>query len=277
MAQTADGRHAWICATCAVQHEPGARPPRECAICSDERQFVPPSGQRWTTLPRLREEGHRSDVRRLEPGLHGVGVRPTLGIGQRALLVVTPHGNVLWDCVGYIDDEAVARLAALGGVDAIAPSHPHFHGCMVEYSRAFGGAPVWVAQGDRDWVRRPDPAVRLWDTEAEVLPGVTLVQCGGHFEGSAVLHWRAGADGRGALLVGDTATVVADRAHVSFMRSYPNELPLPAPTVRRIVGAIGDRPFDRIYGGWWDRVVDTDGAAALRRSAERYLRWMGAA
>jgi hypothetical protein len=31
--------------------------------------------------------------------------------------------------------------------------------------------------------------------------------------------------------------------------------------------------FERVYGGWWRRVVRTDGKAAVARSAERYLRF----
>ena len=121
---------------------------------------------------------------------------------------------------------------------------------------------------------RPDPAVRNWDRTLEPLPGLTLIQCGGHFEGSAALHWAAGAEGRGALLTGDTITVVADRRFVSFMRSYPNDIPLPAVAVGRIVAAVAPYRFDRIYGGWWDRVVDRDGWAAIQQSAERYIRWI---
>ena len=115
-----------------------------------------------------------------------------------------------------------------------------------------------------------------WEGSREVLPGLTLVQCGGHFEGSAVLHWAAGAGGAGALLVGDTITVVADVRYVSFMRSYPNEIPLPPSELRRIVAAVRPYRFDRIYGGWWDRVMPSGGIAAVERSARRYLKWIGA-
>ncbi len=108
-----------------------------------------------------------------------------------------------------------------------------------------------------------------------MLPGVTLVRCGGHFEGSAVLHWAQGAEGRGVLLTGDTITVVQDREYVSFMWSYPNLVPLDAATVRHIVQRVEGYPFDRIYGGWWGRVVTHDAQAAVRRSAERYLRSIG--
>ena len=46
---------------------------------------------------------------------------PRFGIGQRALLVETPDGNVLWDCVSLIDDETVAAIEARGGIAGLAP------------------------------------------------------------------------------------------------------------------------------------------------------------
>ena len=148
---------------------------------------------------------------------------------------------------------------------------------MVEWSQAFGRCPIWVSADDRTWVQRDDPAIVEWRGTRAVLPGVTLIQTGGHFEGSAVLHWAAGAEGRGTLLVGDTITVVPDVRAVSFMRSYPNLIPLPAPEIRRIVATVEPYLFDRIYGGWWDRVTPSDGKAAVKRSARRYLKWIGAA
>jgi glyoxylase-like metal-dependent hydrolase (beta-lactamase superfamily II) len=230
----------------------------------------------WTTLEELAATGHGIELRELEPGLIGVGAQPTIGIGQRALLVRTPAGNLLWDCLGYIDADSVDAIRAMGGIAGIAFSHPHFYGVMAEWSRAFGGCPMWIPSADRAWVQRDDPAIREWARTKEVLPGLTLVQTGGHFEGSAVLHWAAGAEGRGALLVGDTITVVPDVRAVSFMRSYPNLIPLPAQEIRRIVAAVRPYPFERIYGGWWDRVTRSDGTAALERSARRYLKWIGA-
>jgi hypothetical protein len=110
----------------------------------------------------------------------------------------------------------------------------------------------------------------------EPLPGVTLVQCGGHFDGSAVLHWAAGAEGRGALLTGDSISVVADRSWVTFMRSYPNYIPLPATAVRGIVEAVRPYSFDRVYGGWWQNDIRGGAKEAVERSAERYILRIGA-
>jgi hypothetical protein len=58
------------------------------------------------------------------------------------------------------------------------------------------------------------------------------------------------------------------------MRSYPNLIPLPAETVRRIAAAVEPFAFDRIYGAWFDRVVSSDGKAAVARSAQRYIGWI---
>ncbi|TMD04897.1 MAG: hydrolase [Chloroflexi bacterium] len=265
---------AWVCRTCGVQQAPTAAPPAACAICQDERQYVPPQGQRWATLAELGAEGRHIEVRDLEPGLTGIGGDPPIGIGQRALLVQTPAGNFLWDCLGFIDEKGVAAVKERGGLHGIAFSHPHFYGVCVEWSQAFGGAPIYIPRADGEWVMRPDPAVTYWEGTLAPLPGLTLVQSGGHFEGSAVLHWAGGANGQGALLTGDTITVVADRRFVSFMRSYPNEIPLSPADVQRIASSVRPYQFDRIYGGWWDRVVESDGQGAIERSADRYVRWV---
>ncbi|MBA3551275.1 MAG: MBL fold metallo-hydrolase [Actinobacteria bacterium] len=267
---------AYLCRTCGVQQPPSERPPARCPICLDERQYIGPAGQRWATLAELKEEGHRIELLDEEPGLIGIEVRPRVGIGQRPLLVRTPRGNVLWDCVGYFDADMVDAIANLGGIAAIAFSHPHFYGAAAEWSRAFGDAPIHVPVADRRWFLRTDVEPVLWEGHLELLPGVTLIQCGGHFEGSAALHWAAGSRGKGAILVGDTIAVASDRRFVSFMRSYPNLIPLPREAIESIVESLRPYEFDRIYGGWTGDVVDRGGHEAVERSAERYLRWIGA-
>ncbi len=260
---------AWICATCAVQYPDTEEPPAHCPICEDERQYVGWQGQRWTTARDLVRD-HRSELREEEPNLIGVGIEPAFGIGQRALLVCTPQGNVLWDCVALIDDAACRQILELGGVDVICMSHPHFYGANIDIADAFD-ARVLVPRADRDWIARPSPRIELFDDEAEPIAGLTLARIGGHFDGAAVLHWPAGAGQRGVLLTGDTITVVQDRDWVSFMWSYPNLIPLDERTVLDIAARVERFSFDRVYGGWWGRVVVEDGARAIRRSAERYV------
>jgi glyoxylase-like metal-dependent hydrolase (beta-lactamase superfamily II) len=261
---------AFVCVTCGTQHADMPAPPARCAVCEDGRQYVGWDGQRWTTLDELRAD-HRNRVAQEEPSLTGVGTEPSFAIGQRALLVQTSQGNLLWDCVSLIDDPTVAAVRELGGVAAIAISHPHYYSSMVEWSRAFD-APVYLHEADRQWAMRPDAGIQFWSGETRRLfGGLTLIRCGGHFPGATVAHWPAGAEGRGVLLAGDVIQVVQDRRFVSFMYSYPNLIPLPARIVRRIATTVAPYPFDRLYGAWWGRVVDRDAAAAVERSAARYV------
>lgn len=263
-----------ICVTCGVQHGPGAAPPDRCAVCEDGRQYVGWAGQRWTTLEALRRN-HSNRVEEVEPGLTGIGTEPSFAIGQRALLVRTPEGNVLWDCITLLDEATAAAVRSRGGIAAIAISHPHYYSSMVEWSRAFD-APVHLHEADRRWVLRPDPGIRFFSGDELALPGgLTVLRLGGHFPGATVLHWPAGAGGRGALLAGDALQVVQDRRYVSFMYSYPNLVPLPGHIVARMAHRVEGLRFDRIYGAWWERVVERDGQAAVRRSAERYLAALG--
>lgn len=260
----------FICQTCGVQFAESNDPPVECPICLDPRQYVGWEGQRWTTMEQLISAGHRNELREEQEGLLGIGITPSFSIGQRALLVQTPSGNVLYDCISVLDAAAVDAIRDLGGIDYICFSHPHFYDSMVEFSRAFGNAPIVIPEADREHVMRPDPAIRYWNgAPLELVPGVTLIQCGGHFDGSAVLHWD---DGDGALLVGDSITVVPDRRYVSFMTSYPNLIPMSEDKVRGILDAIEGFGFDRIYGGWWGRNVLSGATEAVHRSAERYIR-----
>jgi hypothetical protein len=260
---------AWICWTCGVQQAESPTPPDSCPICCDERQYVGWEGQRWTTMAELAGE-RASELREEEPGLLGIGTAPSFAIGQRALLVSTENGNVLWDCVSLLDGTARERIADLGGIAAIAMSHPHFYGANVEIADAFD-ARILIPHADRNWVQRHSPRIEYFDERVEPVPGVTVARIGGHFDGAAVLHWPAGSEGRGALLTGDTITVVQDRRWVSFMWSYPNLIPLDPGTIEDIARRVERFEFDRIYGGWWGRVVIHDGAAAVRRSADRYL------
>jgi hypothetical protein len=252
---------AWICETCGVQHADADEPPDGCAICLDERQYVGRKGQRWTTLGELRAE-RRAEIRD-DGGLIGIGCEPEFAIGQRALLVE----NILWNCTPLLDG-MVDVVAERHGLSGIAIDHPHFQSTAVEWSRAFAGVPVYVHADDRKWIMRPDSCFEFWQgEELDLGGGLTLLRLGGHFAGGQVLHWAGG----NALLAGDVVSVVADRRYVSFMYSYPNLVPLPVSTIRRIAEKLEPWQFDRIYGGWWGQIVEHDGKNAVRRSAARYI------
>jgi hypothetical protein len=262
---------AFICTACGTQYALSEVPPPLCIICEDERQYVPPRGQTWTTLPAL-AASHFNSYREYEPGVIGIGTQPTFAIGQRALLVRAGGGNVLWDCISMLDAATVTLINALGGIKAIAISHPHFYTSMVEWSRAFGGVPIHLHAADRAWIMRPDAIVNLWEGETfALLPDIMLIRCGGHFPGGTVLHWSRGAGGRGVLCAGDITTVATDRKSLSFMRSYPNFIPLSAIEVEGIATALAPFEFEAIYGHYFDRVIPTAAKQVLRESVTRYL------
>jgi hypothetical protein len=262
---------AFICVTCGTQFGPSPSPPAECPICLDERQYVGHDGQRWTTMAEL-AAGHRNRIEELEPGLTGIGTEPRFGIGQRALLVA----GLLWDCVTLLDPATEAAVAAAGGIATIAISHPHYYSAMVEWADRFD-ARILLHEADREHIMRPSPRIELWSGEClAVSDGLELHRLGGHFEGGTVCLWRDGAGGRGAVLSGDILQVVSDRRWVSFMRSYPNLIPLPAAEIVRIRGIVEALAFDRVYGAWWEAVIPDDGRAKVLRSADRYLRALGA-
>jgi hypothetical protein len=156
-------------------------------------------------------------------------------------------------------------------VQAIAISHPHYYATMQDWASAFG-ATIHLHAADRQWVMRPDPAIRFWEGDRlEILPDVTLLRAGGHFAGGTVLHWTGTADGKGALLPGDIVQVTPGARRVSFMWSYPNMMPLSAATVRDIAARLVPLEYDRIYGAFTHQDVPKDGPAMVASSARRYI------
>lgn len=258
----------FICTECGTQFAESEVPPPGCQICEDVRQNVRWDGQAWTTLEDLRRT-HRMRFEEEAPGITGIGATPSFAIGQRALLVEDPDGNVLWDCMSLIDDDIVAAVERKGGLKAVAISHPHFYTTMVAWSEAFGGIPIYVHADDSRWVQRPHKAIVPWQGETHALSSsLTLIRCGGHFDGSTVLHCATGA---GAILSGDTIQVTQDRKFVSFMYSYPNIIPLNRRAVSTIASALAPYRFDNIFGAWWRRNIIGGAHEAFERSVERYL------
>ena len=265
----------FICVTCGVQYPASDKPPAECPICRDPRQYIGFEGQKWTTAEEMRAKYH-NEIKEEEPGLYSIHTEPAFAISQRALLLQTAKGNLLWDCVSLLDEATTGKVRELGGVAAIAISHPHYYASMVDWSETFGDVPIYIHASDAQWVMRPDRRVRFWSGESTAILGsLTLILTPGHFDGFQVLHWKQGAEGRGALLSGDQPQVCMDTRWVSFMYSYPNYIPLAPPAVTRIVETLRPYTFDRIYGAFPHRTVGSDGKAALERSADRYLRAVG--
>lgn len=258
-----------ICETCGTQFGAADGRPDHCPICKDERQYVGWEGQRWTDMERL------GAARRLrvesDAGLLGIGV-DGFAIPQRALLLPASERNILWECVSLVTDAAVNTLRAHGGVDVIAISHPHFYASMVEWSEALGGVPILLHVADRSWVQRESRLIEFWDGEINRLsPDVSLVRVGGHFAGSTALHWRTGPRAGGALFPGDALQVTMDRRHVSFLYSYPNNLPMRTTDVRAMRTRLQGLEFEDVYGYTWGRNILGGGRAAVDASFARHL------
>ena len=257
---------AHICATCGTQYPESETPPAACPICEDERQYVARGGQRWTT-PEALAADRGNTFRQVQPGLLAIRTEPQFAIGQRALLIRTGAGNVLWDCLSHLDDATTQIIQAFGGLKAIALSHPHFYTRMALWGRTFD-CPVHVHAADREQVMVPGPHLHFWEGEAEeILPGITVYRVGGHFPGSSLLHWAEGQ----ALLTGDTMLVVPDLKHVTFMWSFPNLVPLPAEAVEAIGAQVAELDFDAVHSALPDRSIMTGAKAAVARSVARYV------
>ncbi|KAA8917531.1 hypothetical protein TRICI_000314 [Trichomonascus ciferrii] len=270
-----------ICTTCGTQHE--ATSLTTCRICDDPRQFVPPTGPSFTTLRTLVEsKKYRNEVR-MDPynsNMYSIWTEPTFAIGQRAILLRSPKGNVLWDCISYIDQETVSAIKKLGGISAIVISHPHFYSCHLEWAKLFD-CPVYLATADQEWRSRRNVAVqqdvvdRLSLCEGEF----TAVQVGGHFPGSMVLHWQ------NKLLTADSIMVVPsgmydiDRqegtASFSFMWSYPNMIPLDPESIHGIWKNVESLEFDDCHSAWWGRDVRGNARKKVLKSAQISVKSMG--
>ncbi|TDH26578.1 MBL fold metallo-hydrolase [Segetibacter sp. 3557_3] len=254
----------FICTTCGIQYEPADKAPEHCPICEDERQYLNPGGHSFTSLEQVNRQ-HKNVIEQVTPTIYAIYSTPTFAIGQRAHLVLTPGGNILWDCITNIDSSTISLINALGGIKAIAISHPHFYSTMVEWSKAFN-APLYINEADRVWLGRTGEKMIFWQQEATLWDGIKLVQCGGHFEGSAVMHLPGNG---GALFAGDTLQVAPDLKTVSFMYSYPNLVPLAAPAINRIEKSLEKLEYERVYGAF-GRYLLHNAKASVAWSIERY-------
>jgi hypothetical protein len=261
---------SYICETCGTQYAARERPPPSCRVCADDRQYVGWAGQRWTRHTELLER-YRPRIEE-QAGLLALGMTPSFAIDQRAFLLPTDVGNILWEALPFAPREAIEAVEARGGVDRIVISHPHFYASMGEWSDAFGAVPILLHEADREWIQRPHPSIEHWSGDTLSLSdSVTLIRTGGHFPGSTALHWAKGPRPGGALFAGDVPQVVMDRRHVSFMYSYPNLIPMRTRDVRSLRARLSGYDYADVYGYTWGREIVGNGRAAVDASFERYL------
>lgn len=261
----------FICTTCGVQYAASVEEAMSCLICNEERQYINPKGQSWTTLESLQMgDTYKNEIIEEESRLYSITTKPKFAIGQTAFVVKTESYRLLWDCITYLDEATIEKIKEWGGLDAIALSHPHYYSTQVEWAETFD-VPIYIHEDDKEWVMRPSSRIIYWSGELlQLADGITVHRLGGHFRGGSVLHWEEGNDGKGILLTGDIIQVVADRQWVSFMYSYPNLIPLPARKVEEMANRVKPLQFNRLYNAFHG-VVKENADEAVERSAERYI------
>jgi hypothetical protein len=234
-----------ICSTCGTYY-PADSVPEQCIICSDERQYIPDTGQSWTK-PKDLHRKHSIKLNKLHERLYEIRINPMFAIGQRALLVLSEQGNVLWDCVPMLDELVIEFIKSKGGLKAIAFSHPHYYSNMNDWAEVFN-CPVYIHANDAEHIMVKGPHIQLWQgNELEVGDGMKIFLIGGHFEGSCLLHVPS-LSKKGAILCGDTLFLSASKKHFSVFRSYPNRIPLPSAEMQRVKKRFDEIPFDSFYG-----------------------------
>ncbi|MDN6161442.1 MAG: hypothetical protein L0I79_01600 [Atopostipes sp.] len=262
----------YICTTCGVQYSEEEEPPKSCIICEDERQYVNPDGQEWTSLEKMQANpNYHNVIQKEEKNLYSIRTKDKFGIGQTAYLVQSEGFNILWDCLSLLDEATIERVSELGGIDAIALSHPHYYSTQVEWAEAFQ-APIYIHEDDQEWVMRESHWINYWSgEELKLTDYFILSRLGGHFKGGAVLNWTSGNSGKGILLSGDIIQIVPAEGWVSFMYSYPNLIPLPASKVEAIAADANTLHFDRIYNAFHHIIVE-NGKESVQKSADRYIK-----
>ncbi|MDI1493269.1 MAG: hypothetical protein OHK93_005057 [Ramalina farinacea] len=287
---------------------------------SDPRQFVPANGQTWTTLHKL-SSSHKNtwsqDPR--DPRIWSFWTEPKVNppflpskpklfalsdyidtkpphqqfaIGQRAFILQTPGGNIMWDMIANLDTDTVARISStFSPLKAVVISHPHYYTTYASWSARLG-VPVYIAADDKEWLcQQPPPpsgqgAVKLNliegspGTKQEILPDVTAIKTGGHFPGSLVLHWEK------YLFIADTIVTVPS-AHTpsprppgqttyAFQYSIPNAIPLDPDTIHVIWKAIRDLEFEATFGAFTGMEVRDKGLRGrMLESMKVQVRGMG--
>jgi glyoxylase-like metal-dependent hydrolase (beta-lactamase superfamily II) len=255
----------YICTMCGIHQTKGEAPLR-CIICDEERQYVNPEGQTWTSMEKLNHE-YKNIVEKIHPGLYAIYSIPGFGIGQRAYLIITPGGNILWDCISNLDQCTISMIESLGGVSAIAISHPHFYSTMSFWSAAFGDVPVYLNKRDSAWVLDDFSNIIYWESqEFTIWEKVRLIHCGGHFAGSTVLY----NDYRYELFTGDSIYINPDLKSISCMYSYPNLIPLKKHEILQIQRAVSSTPYKSIYGAFGKNIT-SNARDVVAFSLNRYL------
>jgi glyoxylase-like metal-dependent hydrolase (beta-lactamase superfamily II) len=257
-----------LCATCGTQYAPNSRLPEFCPICEDDRQYIPPGGQLWASMDTLQEK-YTVNITSLDASLYCLKVQPDFALANRALLVNTPGGNILWDCIPLLDDRTVKFVNDRGGLKAIAISHPHYYTAMNEWAQEFD-CPVYIHSADSEWPVYQTDHIRFWEgNEFPLWDGIRIVHTGGHFPGSSILH-IPGLSEDGTVLCGDSLYVSRSRKHLAVMYSYPNQILLSKEEFKIFLGNVAELKFDTVYGAFDNQEIKGNAMQIFLKSMLQY-------
>ncbi len=258
-----------FCSTCGIQFNDAKYTAGDCPICSDDRQYLPPNGQAWTKAVDLKKR-HSNQITRVNDSLYQIITLPKFAIGQRAFLILTPSGNILWDCISLLDDTTVAFINSKGGLKAIAISHPHYYSSMNDWADEFD-CPIYIHQNDEEYIYTKGERVSLWNgTEKELWDSIRIMNIGGHYPGSCILSVPSDSP-EGTILCGDTFFISPSRRHVSVMYSYPNFIPVALSEIERINGIMKPIPFDTLRGAFDNQDITKNAKEVLHTSFDKYI------
>ncbi|MBD3617082.1 MAG: MBL fold metallo-hydrolase [Gracilimonas sp.] len=256
-----------ICATCGTKY-PADFNEEQCLICEDDRQYVPFGGQKWTSDSDLAQK-HRVKIKQLKTNVFELIVDPVFAIGQRAILVLSKSGNILWDCIPLLDENVIEFIRGKGGIQAIAISHPHYYSNMKDWAETFD-CPILLPKSEKDFIVNSTDKIQFWTADkVDFWEDIQLIRIGGHFPGSSIL-WLPKLNGKGIMLCGDTFNLSLSMKHFSVMYSYPNRIPLPIKDIEGIKKKIRKIEFDEIYGFWPYQNLVTEAKKILIQSLKRY-------
>jgi hypothetical protein len=257
-----------LCTTCGTQF-PENYTEELCSTCNEERQYIPETGQSWTTHQNLLNT-HKTKIVPIRENLYELLIEPHFAIGQRCFLVVAQGGNILWDCIPLLDEATQKFIQSKGGLKAIAFSHPHYYSNMNDWAQTFN-CPIYIHKNDEPYIADKGSRIKLWSGKQQLLwDNITIENIGGHFEGSSVLLIPAMSK-EGTMLCGDTMYLSPSKKHFAIMYSYPNRMPLPVNEIKRIEQRLQDLSFDTIYGFYSYQNVTENARQILNASIKRYL------
>lgn len=258
-----------ICNACGTQYNTRDVKYNHCPICDDERQYIPEEGQTWTTHEELLKS-KSVQIKYINNSIYELTVLPSFAIGQRAFLILSESGNILWDCIPLLDESTIAFINSKGGLKEIAISHPHFYSNMENWASTFN-CPIYIHEKDNEWVPKSE-AINLWSgVEINLRDGIKIINTGGHFPGACILQVPF-LSTKSTVFCGDSLYISRNKMHIAIMYSFPNQIPLPVSEIKRIRHLLKKYQFDCLYGAFLFQNLTSDVKNIIEKSMDINIR-----